>query len=311
VKHYAWEAAHLGGRRPVVHAVSVIDGHSRDGDIRRGDRNTESCCRRRIGQRSTRYRGGRVAPDLQLHRAGELAHLERCRSCLAELGQRWYRENDSVPELWDGDLPDFPGTPLFQIEECATPWPTYYRYLPGREVGEQGLHWLPAADWPAETRMVHAADVLVELGLVDRGQVPLGGGTGPNQARIAERRRAEMSAHLEALAGGDAAVEAAHRRSMELLAEVVGTAAMDELAEHGHLDVPSRISGRAAYRLRPWRRIGLLERAADGWEELRRSLCVHPDELYPMSDELLTLWLTIRFDEPGLLALANVHGTAA
>jgi len=96
------------------------------------------------------------------------------------------------------------------------------------------------------------------------------------------------------------------------VADVRGLGAVEQLADTGHLDVPSGLWPDRGYRLRPWRRVAVLRRREDGgWDELQRSWCVHPEELYPSGDEIVALWLALRYDEAATIATANLHREAA
>jgi lactam utilization protein B len=105
---------------------------------------------------------------------------------------------------------------------------------------------------------------------------------------------------------------AVQARAMRLLVEVLGDERVERMAQLGYLDVESTLFRDRAYRIRPWRRIGVLCRRPDGeWVELNRSWCVHPDEVHAMADEVLALYLALRFDESRTLRKANLHREAA
>lgn len=366
-RYFAWEAAHLypDGRRPYprVHAVAVIEVETPDGSLRRGDRNTATFCGLRIGQWNDEYAWRdevRLRPQLQLHRAAELTHLERCHTCLRRLEAKRQRGRGEAAEEWVEDMSLFPGTPIRMEVPCAAPWPVYYRYrVEGSETTSGTGYWLPDESWvlasdasqdadrasmameidslPAAVRNAGLAAEMVE-GIARRlmgDGVPLPAwrrevnasiewhrprrlGQTPAEVRrdrereIARAREEAQREQRAALERGDSDALLANVRAMTLLIDVVGVERAERMSQLGYLDLESMLFRDSGYRIRPWRRVGLLRRRADGeWEELKRSWCIHPDELYPMMDEVVTLYLSLRYDEMDTLAKANMHYEAA
>jgi signal peptidase I len=343
---YAWEAAHLpDGRRPHphVHAVSVSERTSNDGSIRRGDRNSNTYCGMWIGQRTDeiRYRDGyRIHSHLQLHRAADIAWLERCRRCVAAVERgRHYPYIEVRPQVeWIDDMPLFPGEPVKLDVPCAAPWPVYYRYRV-----EGARFWVPDASWleaeplegePSPVRAAAAtmcavgialsaapesvpqwqrdADASIEWHRPRRLERTAEELEYARQRAVQERRRRAMREQWQAIERNDPEVLLANATALHLLEDVVGKELVEQLAREGHLDIESRIFRDRGYRIRPWKRVGALERGSDGaWRELNRSWCFHPDDLYPMADEVLTVYLSLRFDEVATLRVANLHREAA
>jgi hypothetical protein len=302
-----------------------------------------------VGQRAeeVHYRRSgvrRTYRHLQLHRASDLADLARCGRCQRGIRNKELRQLGTEFAEWTEDMPLFPGEPVLVDEPCAAPWPVYYRY---RVEGPQ--RWLPDVSWlnvgatGTEEDSVEAAVARAGLGAASLAVVndflSMVGVEAPQpwrrevdasiewhrptlpleererlraQREVQERRQVVAREQLAALAMEDPATMAANSRAMGLLVEVLGTERADQMAEHGYLDVESTLWRDAAYRIRPWRRIGVLRRGPDGeWMELNRSWCVHPDELYPMADEVVALYLALRFDEHATLRKANLHREAA
>lgn len=362
---YAWEAAHLASRHPVRHAVAVLEERCRDGCLPLGGRNTETFCRRPIGQRvdavHLRSGGVRCRPHLQLHRAADIAHLERCRACLAHMEQRCYRERGSRFEEWHEDLPLFPGHAVLVDGPCPAYWPTYYRY----RVEPAGVRWVPEVRWRDPVGDIARATMdagLPASAMLDVTQAigEFAGAAGLQAAMLADdeaggarewhlprrtpeelaairrqveagrRRERDRQRHLLALetnAGLDLttdlvrlrrpdadereAIIQAEARALQLAEDVLPPAAHRSLVEHGYVDLASGLNPPCGYRIRPWRRVGLLLWRASGWYELGASLCLHPDELYPSADEVVAMWLRLRWRERETLALANLHSEAA
>jgi len=337
---YAWEAAHLPDGRPPyprVHAVAVIEHTTRDGSLRRGDRNTSSYCGMWIGQRADeiRYRDGyRIHSHLQLHRAADLAWLERCHRCVAaiERGREAHNARRLPQFEWTEDMPPFPGEAVKLEVSCAAPWPVYYRYRV-----EGARYWVPDASWleveplddepsPARAAVGTASSLAAEdvpqwqrdvdasiewhrPRRIERTAEEL---EYARQRAIQERRQRAIRQQWQAIEREEPAVLLANATAMCLLEDVLGAEAVDQLARDGYLDIESRFFRARGYRIRPWKRVGALERGPDGaWRELNCSWCFHPDELYPMADEVLTTYLSLRFDEMGTLRVANLHHEAA
>lgn len=317
VARYAWEAAHLESASPVVHAVLVTTEHHEgiggggiySHGVQVGQRNTDTMCRRKVGQRVSRYRrGGRVVqrPHVQLHHAEAVAHLPRCAVCRSAidnaymLGIGWQREE------WTEPLPLFPAEP-YRVEPgpWPAPYPDYYRWRV-----EPGGYWLPNEDWVDEMWPPgdewHSPWEGVHLPTAQRLEEIA------EQARAQERRALAQRTRLVRMQAGDEEVVREERRAMELLEDVAGTAAVEQLVQDGYVDVASPSNPQRGYRLRPWRRTGLLKRTpGGGWEERSTSLCAHPDHLYPSCDEIVGLWLRIRHDEEAFLETANLHRQGA
>jgi len=333
------------GRRPHphVHAVSVCEHTTRDGSIRRGDRNTGTYCGMSIGQRTDeiRYRDGyRIHSHLQLHRAADVAWLKRCQRCLAAIERgREAHDARSFPRVeWIEDLPLFPGEPVKLDVPCATPWPVYYRYRV-----EDARYWVPDTSWleveiPEEdaspvdaaaiTPLAVGLALSLALGDIPQWQRDVNASIEWHRPRrlertaeeqeyarqraVQERRQHAMREQWRAVQHDDPAVLLANATALRLLEDVAGTELVEQLRRDGHVDIESRIFRDRGYRIRPWKRVGALERGPDGaWRELNRSWCFHPDDLYPMADEVLTIYLSLRFDEMGTLRVANLHREAA
>lgn len=102
-------------------------------------------------------------------------------------------------------------------------------------------------------------------------------------------------------------------RSFHFLKTILTPAEYEEFSVNQYVDVASTVFVGRGYRVRPWKRIGLLKRTEDGgWREMEQSYCVHPDDLYPPGDEVASLYLQLKYDEVGLIVhTANLHNEPA
>jgi len=193
-----------------------------------------------------------------------------------------------------------------------------------------GVYVCWVADVPGNTASVALADPSIsnnslwQVPLVDwHGQyesaryAPIPG-AGPDlaealrQREVAESRTAARTIWQARREAGNAEVLAADENSTRLLVETLGPELAAFYAQHGYVDVESRLFEGRGYRIRPWRRVGVLERKCYEWEERRLSYCIHPDELHPQADEVVALWLGLRFNELELIVhTANLHQEAA
>lgn len=175
-----------------------------------------------------------------------------------------------------------------------------------------------APDWGAQF------NAMTQQGQAPGYDAPLPEGMYPRarQYEIAEARADAMDAYVKELdaarvdldeQGKIPVIIEADLNALELLKGVVGQENYDHFLEHQYIDVESKLFGGRGYRIRPWKRVGVLNKEPDGsWKELNKSYCIHPDELYPMADEMATLFLAIKFDESQTIVhAANLHDRPA
>ena len=132
------------------------------------------------------------------------------------------------------------------------------------------------------------------------------------EAERQEKLRAEMAVEREKRAlEAKQKRELAECRGWKLLEDIIGKEAYAEYAKTGHIDVPGQERG-VIYRIRPGRRIGILDKDGNEWKESKvRSLCVHPNEMLVEGDVVASQVLLAQFEEKKMWDTANIHRRAA